>query len=317
MPHHRRVEEPDRYYLLSNRTHQGQYLLRPDAECRRIIKGCLAREVDRKEVDLVSYCFLSNHFHLVARFPEANRGAFMRDFQGELADRVNDHRGRSETVFPAPYHPETILDGEQLLEKIGYTVNNAVRHGLVTHPEAWPGVVSIGAHRSGGPLSGEWLDHNEWYNLSRRQKIPPRSRAMVEHSVELHVPEVLPGDETAERRRAMLERIERDRKRFCRDAGLDRHQRPENPEYYSTRDWRTEQNIDEEWCNIRRACAGSDGEAVSEYLESRREIDERYREAANAWKRGQQATFPVGTYPPGRARPEERQVARDPPDRAA
>lgn len=314
MPHHRRVEEPDRYWLLSNRTHEGKFLFRPDDECCRIARGCLAWWADQRDVRLVAYVFLSNHFHLVAGFPKANRGDFMRDFQGELSSRIKDHRPDHDgQVFSKPYHDLALLDPESLLNRISYTVNNAVRHGLVTHAEAWPGVCSVERHRDEEPLVGRWLDSNKWYNLSRRKNPPSRQEAMVEHAVDLHIPESLPGDTDAERREAMLDKIEEDRTRFCKETGLQRHLRPDDPTRFKESDWRKRESIEETWCKKRKLCAGSDPGAVADYIQERRNIDESFREAAEDWKAGHKATFPAGTYPPGRSKPVMDQAARAPP----
>jgi len=313
MPHYRRLEEPDRYYLISNRTHRGEFLFRPDEECNRIVRGCLARQVVRKNVRLVAFVFPSNHFHLVAGFPDRNRAAFMRDFQREVSRRITDYRGCDGEVFPKRYHPRAMLDGERLLDAISYTVNNPVRHGLVTHPEAWPGVESSEQSLAGEPLVGKWLDHNKWHNLKRRKDPPPRSEAMVEYRAEMHVPECLPGTSEKERRQAMREAIEEDRREFCQEAGLDRHRRPDEPSDYTRVDWQTQQPIDEDWCEVRKVCAGSEPARVAGYLEKRREIDVLYRHGAEQWKAGQEATFPIGTYPPGQARPVEQSEPRAPP----
>lgn len=314
MPHHRRLEEPGRYFFLSNRTENGAFLLRPDDECCRIIRGCLARECLSNDVDLVAYAFLSNHFHIVARFPRCNRGAFMRDFQGELAGRLNRYRDHNESVFPVPYHSEAILDDEVLLDKIAYTAANPVHHGLVADPDNWPGASSIAGHRQDSPLVGRWLDHNEWHNLQRRQETPPRREAMVEYTHPLHIPQTLSGASRAERRETMLEHIERTRKRFVREAGLDGRHRRTRTARFKRVDWREREPIDESWWDIRRVCAGSDADAVAGYLEKRRRIDEKYRRAAEVWKQGGEPAFPPGTYPPGHARCVQRADPRAPPD---
>ena len=42
---------------------------------------------------------------------------------------------------------------------------------------------------------------------------------MVEHVVNLHIPEWLPGDTEGEGRQGLRERIEKDRERFCFQVG--------------------------------------------------------------------------------------------------
>jgi hypothetical protein len=138
---------------------------------------------------------------------------------------------------------------------------------------------------------------------------------MVEKRVELHIPVRLPGDNEEERRAAMLQRIEADRERFCKEAGIERRLRPDDPARFRSMDWRTRRDIDEKWCSRRRICSGSDREAVEEYREERRAIEERYRQAADRWKAGRSASFPEGTYPPGRAEPVMEKVPRAPPTR--
>ena len=125
---------------------------------------------------------------------------------------------------------------------------------------------------------------------------------MIEHVVDLHIPECLPGDTEQERRRAMMERIEEDRNRFCREAGIDRHLRPDRPSEFTTMDWRRRTSLDDD-AKSKKVCVGKDAGKVADYLDNRRGIEDDYREAADKWKAGKRATFPVGTYPPGCAQP--------------
>ncbi|MFB6350260.1 MAG: transposase [Bradymonadaceae bacterium] len=130
MGHYGRLEEPNRWYIISNRTHRGEFVFRPDEECRRIIKGCLAREVERKNVRLAAYIFPSNHFHLVAGFPEANRAAFMRDFQGELSRRITD---RLQRMAQPQTPPRAAAQTEAMVE---YTVDLCVPTDIPGDDEA-------------------------------------------------------------------------------------------------------------------------------------------------------------------------------------
>lgn len=213
----------------------------------------------------------------------------------------------------APNDPQALIDVETLLAQIGYTAANPVRHGLVADPGDWPGGHSFEHHHDGTPLEGQWLDHNRWHNLQRRQEPPPRREAMVEYPVELHIPDCLPGETREERRKTMLEHIERTRRRFVHEAGLDGRRRRKPASRFMRVEWRRREAIDEGWCDIRRACAGSDADAVAGYLDRRRRIDEAYREAAEAWRSGEEVAFPTGTYPPGQAQCVEEPQARGPP----
>lgn len=307
---------PTHFYLLTNRCVLGTHLLRPDEEACRILKGCLARAADRHDVELVCFVFLSNHFHLIARFPNQNMGEFMGTFQGQVASRINDHRGRSGTVFPRRYDDEILLDGQALEDKIGYVLNNPLHHDLVPAADAWPGVNSFGLHEEGEPLRGRWLNSREWTKLKRRKTDHDREEAMETYTVELHLPETLGGGgaleavadggtDPADRRRRLLEIVRQDRRRRWaeRTGAVDRP--PPGmfaPDEIREMDWRRRpEESPSSPFDGRRLGVASNVEAICEYEEFRRDLSERYRTLSEAWREGddiEPEEFPAGTYPP-------------------
>ena len=237
MPHNKRHVDPDRYYFLTNRTQEGTFLFRPDAECNRIIAGVLARCVEQHDVELVCFVFMSNHFHLIARFPDSNMSAFMRDLQSQIADRVNTIRGdRSGTVFPKPFDDQVLIGADVLLDKISYVLNNPVKDGLVCCPRDWPGVTSYGCHSDEKNFVGKWFDANKWHNLKRRKSVHSKEEALREYRVQLHVPTSLPGDTPTARVKKILTRIEEDRVKFRRNRSVKRRQTP-GPEAVKRTSW--------------------------------------------------------------------------------
>jgi hypothetical protein len=52
---------------VTSRTLQGRLLLSPSQELNDILAGALGRAQRRYEVEIVSYVFLSNHYHLLVR----------------------------------------------------------------------------------------------------------------------------------------------------------------------------------------------------------------------------------------------------------
>ena len=57
---------PGATYLVTRRCTQRQFLLRPSAQTNAILLYCLARAAGLYGVEVHAYCFLSNHYHLVA-----------------------------------------------------------------------------------------------------------------------------------------------------------------------------------------------------------------------------------------------------------
>jgi len=297
-----RVVHQGDYYFITNRCLLGQFLMRPDEECRRIVKGCLARAADQLGVELVCFVFLSNHFHLIARFPRANMAEFMERFQGQVAERLNKHRDRKETVFPERYDDQVLLDDQAVRDKIAYVLNNPVEADLVARAEDWKGVSSMGLHLADEPLEGKWLDHTYWRKLRRRKADHDREEAMVEHTVELHLPDAL-DDVDGKSRLERLRQLVADGRRLYHAAGGGNG--PDDPGYVlgfeaaAEQDWRKRAEVPDESEGRRLLGVAADAETIVSYHDWRGEVHRDYR---RTWKKAPgvpRDAFPDGTYPPG------------------
>lgn len=303
-----RHQKPDALYLMTNRCADGQFLMRPDPECRRIISGVLARAADRFDVRLVCYIFVSNHFHVIGGFPKLNRDAFMGRVTCEISDRLNTLRNRSGPMFPIRYHPEELADDQAVRDKICYLLNNPVKDGLVPTADAWPGVTSMGCHRSGEPLEGRWLDHDRWHNLKRRKTTDhTRDEAMRHHSVQLYLPDALDGDTDDERRQSLLDLVETDRQRLHDEAEQKLGCAPRfvgraGILNRDPRDRPTDSDIDARGQSRRRMFATTEPGALAGLREAHRKRTHAYRLAVEAMRDGDTYEFPRGMHPPGQAR---------------
>jgi hypothetical protein len=303
-----RHQSKDAFYLITNRCADGQFLLRPDPECRRIIAGCLARQAAKKNVRLVCFSFISGHFHLIAGFPEMNRDTFMGDLTGQISDRVNTLRGRSGPMFPIRYDDVRLCDDQVLREKICYVLNNPVKDGLVANASAWPGVSSMDCHETGNPFEGRWLNHERWKKLSRRKTTDhERCEAMEHYSVELHVPEALDGDTDSERRESMIDLVEKDRQRIHAQAEEEIGAKPKflGPAEVLRQDCRDRpknSDVDAPTRTKHRRFASSEPGGTAAYRQKHRERTREYRDAVDAMRNGERSIFPHGMHPPGHPR---------------
>lgn len=305
MPRPVRFVDPDTYYMLTNRCLLGMYLMAPDEECRRIIKGCLARAADQHDIELVCFVFMANHFHLIARFPKCNMAEFMEQFQSQLASRLNDHRGRSGPVFPTRYHDQALLDETVLLDKIQYVLNNPVKDRQVRSADRWPGVTSIDCHAgSDNTLEGQWLNHKTWRKY-RRRKTDDRGRqaAMEPHQIELHLPDALDGSDREARRQSLLATVQNHRHKLWAEATGDRTRPPRvaGPKSVENLYWRDrpDEHPGSWLTETRRLGVASDPGKMASYANKRDAISERYHSAVTAWRKHNGRPFPRGTYPPG------------------
>mgnify|MGYP006287131949 FL=1 len=302
--------DPEKYYLLTNRTLRAKYFMVPDAVVEEIILGCLTKWARKFDVELVCFVFLSNHFHIIARFPTRKMSNFMCQFQGQVADRINDYLGREESFWGDRFDDTVILDDEMLKEEIAYVVNNAVSHRLVTRAERWPGVCSIDWHQSGEPVEGLWLNKSEKSRLERKGKPNARRRAKQAYEIDLHLPETL-GAEEADRRETLLELVEEDRQRLEQQRRQERA-KVVGPRAIKRRCW--EERPDEPAETRSVMCVAADEDVRQQYRDKRRRITDDYRAAMKKWQAKQFAEFPVGTIPPGWARCVEQGEYVAPPD---
>ena len=306
--------DPDKYYLLTNRTLRAKYFMRPDKAVREIILGCLAKWAARYDVEIVCFTFLSNHFHIIARFPNRNMSKFMEQFQGQIAERINGFRGRDGTFWHDRYDDTVILDGQMLKEKIAYVVNNAVGHRLVTHAENWPGICSFDWHKSGEPVEGKWLNKTEQSRLERKGKSNARERAKELYTFDLHLPEELGGADKADRRHSLLELVEQDRKRLEKERKTDR-EGVAGARAITHLDWQSRPEEPEEAPSV--LCVTADPDKRKRYRDKRRRITDDYRAAVRKWRKKEVAEFPVGTIPPGWRRCVSSSTDLEPPEPTA
>lgn len=138
-----RIQDRDFIFHITNRTEQAMFLFVPDDELNEIAHYWMRRAIMMHDAEVYVAVLMSNHPHIIARFPAMNMHRFMCYLQRNLAREVNVLRGRYEaTVFPRRYAAEPILDRASLLRMLGYVLCNPVAANLVARPEQWPGLTT-------------------------------------------------------------------------------------------------------------------------------------------------------------------------------
>jgi putative transposase len=132
---------PGRSYLITRRCIQRQFLLTPSKRIvNEIVLFCLAHSAGKYKIKVHAAMFLSNHFHLVVTDTEGRLPQFMHWMDLYIAKCVNAFRGRWGALFePESYSGVDLIEDDDVLDNMIYTLINPVQAGLVRWGVEWPG----------------------------------------------------------------------------------------------------------------------------------------------------------------------------------
>ena len=86
----------------------------------------------------LSYCLMTNHYHLLVETPEPSLARGMHDLNGLYAQHFNRRHDHVGHVFQGRYRAIVVERGDYLVELIRYIALNPVRGGLCRRPVDWP-----------------------------------------------------------------------------------------------------------------------------------------------------------------------------------
>ena len=147
-----RIEYPGAVYHIIYRGNNRQAIFRDDADRKRYLEK-LSLYCQEKNVDLLSYCLLSNHVHLLVETPEGNLSKMMQAFQTSYTVYLNKRHGRTGHVFEQRYKARVVDKDNYLLQVSRYIHLNPVSSRIVERPQdfRWS---SYGSYLKGKGLTG-------------------------------------------------------------------------------------------------------------------------------------------------------------------
>ncbi len=272
-------------YLVSRRSTQREFLLKPTTLTTRIFKFVLAVAAARYGIRIHAACVMSNHYHLVLTDPRAFLPDFCHLLDGVLAKALNALYGRWENFWaPNSYSAVALVTPAAIIDKVAYALANPAAAHLVEHGRHWPGVWS-NPRSIGGP--GVRVERPGHY-FSQEGSMPESERLTFS---------VPPGFESAEAFQAAVvaELAERERKaaaeREAKGIGVlgvrrvKKQKRTDRPESHEPR-----RGLDpkiaakDKWKRI---------EAINRLVS----FLERHRDALARYRLGERnVVFPEGTY---------------------
>jgi REP element-mobilizing transposase RayT len=285
-------------YLVTTRSHQARFFLRPDRVLNKAVLEWLARAQQRyPRLRILAVCVMSNHLHLVVRDDDADLANWASYFFGHLARAVNQIRGRTGSCFERRYSAEPILDDEALIDRLVYVVTNPVQAGLCTSADRWPGILLVADQGQPLDLEVTWIDRDrdraQRTQAKRRgQKSPAgpvrKARLVVDPAVVAEA-----GIGGAELRAAITAREQE----LARDRRRTRSRLPTRKQLV-TQDWHAAPRAPKR--GPRPLCHASDPEVRQTYLADFLAFVAAFRDACERVLQGEVGvTFPDWCYPPG------------------
>lgn len=145
-----------RCYLITRRCSERRFFMRPDKETTNAFIYCLAVSAQRFGIGVVGFGTMSNHYHAVIVDNDGCLPDFLQFFHRIFAVHQNVLRGRWEAFWAPHEQPSVVelLQGNDLLEKLVYSITNPVNDALVDKVEHWPGASCLPSLVAGKPLIG-------------------------------------------------------------------------------------------------------------------------------------------------------------------
>jgi len=275
---------PGRYYKITRRCTQRQFLLRPDEETNNAFLYCLAEAAVRFEIQVLASSVQSNHHHTDIYDRHGSIVEFMEHLHKMLAKCMNALRGRKENFWSTDdVSLVHLVDPIDVLEAVVYTLSNPVKDGLVDTVAHWPGVNTFRSMLTGTTLSARRPTH-----FFREHGVMP-----AEVSLQVTIPAEL-GDANA----------------FCQQVkdGVTAVENQKREERAATggrvigrarvlrQSWRDSPSTEEPRRSLNPRVAARDKWHRIETLLGKKAFVAAYKAARLAWLAGLEAVFPAGTY---------------------
>jgi REP element-mobilizing transposase RayT len=131
-----RLDHPGAIHHVTARGNARDPLYRDDIDRSRWLET-LAEAGERFSWEVLAYCQMGTHYHLLVETPRPTLSRGMRHLNGLYAQRFNARHGRVGHVFQARFHARLVERDEHLLAVAAYIPLNPVRARLVGEPAAW------------------------------------------------------------------------------------------------------------------------------------------------------------------------------------
>ena len=193
-----RVEDTENLQLITSRTMNSALWFVNNKALEERILAFLAKYIEKHEVELYALVILGNHYHMMARFPKANRALFFKDFNARVAESVrclvSEFRGG--TLFERRYSAQAMLLDTDIMHYYKYCALQPVSAGLTERISEYPGYNSFKYSTAGIAKTYKLMCYGAYNAAKRTNPNISKKHFIVEHKLQY---KRLPGFEELSR----------------------------------------------------------------------------------------------------------------------
>lgn len=152
-----RIEFSDAVYHITSRGDRREPIYRDEEDRRRQLE-ILGHAMERFDAQVLAYCLMGNHYHLVLHTRQPNLSRLMRHVNGVYTQAFNRRHDLVGHLFQGRFKAILVDRDAYLFALCRYVERNPVAANLVRKPQEWPWS-SCRAHL-GLAATPKWLDRD-------------------------------------------------------------------------------------------------------------------------------------------------------------
>ena len=297
-----RTEDPEEIYHITTRTVDSRLWFINNKGLERLILAYLAKYIEEYEVEIYAFILMGNHYHLMAKFPNSNKAAFMQSLNSIIARlvafKVSTYWGGK--LWSRRYADQEFAKVDDEEHWFMYCALNPVISGVSRTLRDYEGYNSFSDSVSGKTRQFKLLNHAK-YNAEKRWKKNIRKQDYIEtYSLSYSRLPAYQELTDTEYKKLMWQKLENRRI-------VEIKEREAKGKGFASKDTRKkispgakprQTKVTDRYGftpNVLSLCT----EARNECLRQRRAVVDKHRQASKKYRNGDlKVQFPPGTYKP-------------------